>query len=241
MLLLPLMLLLSLASSCATSRDMQKSPEEIALAQEAVQEILLMSLDGASEREYPVFADKNSSAYFVPEEADTLLLHLNRIPGAGRLLERYLNLMSVAANSVVRGLGPIFQPLILSMLIPEPFIIIGGGSNAATTFFVREQGEQVRSQIQDKLSLEMDSPINGKSANDAWNDLRMLYNTHALARNQADFSSLPLLEIDPLAWSAASIWNVFIGGMAAQEDLIRATAASFESPAIALFTIVERN
>ena len=241
MLLLPLLLLLSLASACATSRDMQKSPEEIAIAQEAVQEILLMSLEGASEREYPVFAGKNSSTYFVPEEANTLLLHLNRIPGAGRLLGRYLDLMSAAANSVVRELGPVFQPIILSMLIPEPFIIIGGGSNAATSFFVREQGGHVRSQIQDKLSQEMDSPSNGKSANDAWNDLRMLYNTHAIARNQADLSSLPLLESDPLAWSASSIWNIFIGGMAAQEDLIRATAASFDSPAIALFIIVERN
>lgn len=239
--LLLLLVLLGLTSACATSRIIQNTPEEIAFAQEAVQEILLMSLEGASEREYPVLANQTLTTYFIPEEANPLLAHLNRIPGADRLLRRYLELMSTAANSVIREMDEVFRPIILSMLIPKPFSIIDGGSSAATTFFIREQGEQLRLEIQKKLSLAMDTPINGRTANDGWRDLRMLYNTQAIARNQLELSSLPLLESDPLAWSAVSIWNVFSGGMAAQEDLIRATAASFDSPAIALFIIKERD
>ena len=200
-----------------------------------------MSLEGASERAFPLYANQTLTNYFLPEEANPILLHLDRIPGAERLLGKYLASLSAAANFVMKEMGPIFKPILLGMLIPEPFMLIEGGSNAATTFFIREQGDLLRLKIQEKLTLAMASPEGGSAANKAWRDLQMLYNTYAIAQNQITQSVLPLLDIDPLAWSAISIWNVFAGGMAAQEDLIRATAASFESSAIALFIIEERD
>lgn len=234
-------LVVGTASSCAISRAIQKTPEEIGFAQEAVQEILLMSLEGASERAFPRYATQTLANYFLPAEAYPMMLHLDRIPGAERLLGKYLAAMSVAANSVMKEMGPVLKPILLGMLIPEPFTIIEGGSNAATTFFIREQGDLLRLKIQEKLSLAMAGSEGSSGANKAWRDLQILYNTFATAQNQAKLTALPLLDIDPLAWSALSLWNIFTSGMAAQEDLIRATAASFESAAIALFIIEERD
>lgn len=244
-LLLIIVVIMATSFSCATKAPTQRSPEEIALGQQAVREMLWLSVEAASNRQYPVYTVSVLSLYFLPNEATVMLTLVDTIPGAKRLLNEYLMQVVQAAQTVNRSIGPLLQEEIATMEIPDPFALIQGNINAVTAFFISQKGERLNALIIDSLQNLMSTNSTERSAMRSWEELQRLYNTYAVAQNQLSTSNaiktLPILALNPLAKSAESIRTVFLAQVAAQEDLIRATAASYDSEAIALFMVPERN
>jgi hypothetical protein len=237
--------ILATTCSCATKAPTQRSPEEIALGQQAVRELLWLGVDNASSRQYPAYTISVLSLYFLPKEASVILSLIDTIPGAKRLLSEYLDHMTNAAQTVNSSLGPALEDEIADLEVPDPFALIQGNINAVTAFFISEKGERLHAMIIDSLQNLMSKESLERTAMDSWVELQMLYNTYARAQNQlstaATTTLFPILDLNPLIQSAQSIQSVFLSQVAAQEDLIRATAASYDSEAIALFMIPERN
>ncbi len=244
-LLLVSVVIITSSFSCTTKAPAQRSPEEIALAQQAVKELLWLSVETAANRQYPAYTVSVLSLYFLPNEASIMLTLIETIPGAKRLLVEYLENIAQAAQTVNQNLGLALKEELATMEIPNPFALIQGNINAVTAFFISQKGERLNSLIIDSLQRLVSSDSSEKSAMKSWEELQKLYNTYARGQNQLTTSSattvLPILALNPLIQSAQSIRTVFLTQVAAQEDLIRATAASYDSEAIALFLVPERN
>jgi len=237
------MLSLVVCVSCRTSSETTaKTPDEIALAQSAVREILDMGLQTAAMSVSWPEGTQLAVSDFTPDEAIALLQDLDTIPGTRKLFTRYLEQVTVAANLSVKELAVVIKPFIAGLDIPDPFAIIDGGSTAATNYFLEQMGARLDTALTETLGNRMSGFPD--SAVDCWKRFESLYNTYAEAKTRlataTGGTAFTIIEINPMEKAIDTVKKAFIAGMADHEEMVRATAASYDSPALDLFIISDR-
>lgn len=230
-LILPLLIL-----GCSHTQEIERTPEELALGEEAVLEMMDLVVQAASDRIANAERWKSVTTQLVPVAASPIFDIVDSVPGARRLLDAYLLQTHVAIASIGTQIPTFFQEKIKpTERIEDPYAIIEGNNDSLTRYFASQLGSAFELWISEQLKLE-----DGMAMKKAWNALIKHYNTYVIAQNQLYPDDKDIqrqtLTAQPEQTIMVSLLREFIAAMTTQEALLRTMAPAYDDPLINLFS-----
>ena len=113
----------------------------------------------------------------LPPEAATIIKNISTVPGGDKLVEDVILRVNTAAESAAADVVPIFASAIKGMTLRDGMGILLGEKDAATQYFRKTAGEEIKKAYQPKLQAALREPmIAGISADNSWRTLTTQYN-----------------------------------------------------------------
>ena len=116
----------------------------------------------------------------LPDEAETIVENVSKIPGGEKLLEDVVLSINRAAEDAAREVAPIFVSSVTQMTVADAFGILRGADNAATQYLVNTTYDELYALYRPKISVSTNKEIvAGISAQESWTTLTGKWNTIA--------------------------------------------------------------
>jgi len=116
----------------------------------------------------------------LPEEAQTIVTNISRIPGGEKLVENVVLSINRAAEDAAKEVAPIFVASITEMTLGDAFGILNGTDNAATLYLKGSTYNELYSLYLPKIQASIEKDLVGNlSAADTWSSLTSQWNTLA--------------------------------------------------------------
>lgn len=222
--------------SCQHTKEIERTPEEIAFGEESVLEMMNLVVRSAADTISQEARWSAMTTQLVPPEARSIVDALETIPGTRRLLDTYIGRIHVAITSIAKEIPRFFEQEIQpDLTIEDPYALIEGNDDAVTRLFASRISPSLESWIVDQL--EGDT---GEDAKKAWEALLRVYNTYVVSQNNLKQNDLeaqvPVIETSPVQSIMVTLLREFIGAMTTQEALLRTMAPAYDDPRIMLFS-----
>ncbi len=113
----------------------------------------------------------------LPEQAQSIVKHINLIPGGEKMVEKVIVRLNRAAEDAVGQATPIFVSAISEMTITDAFNILRGGNHAATDYLKSKTSNKLKQLFMPKVTTSLNKKLVGNiSTNESWKMLTSNYN-----------------------------------------------------------------
>lgn len=226
--------MIPLLVSCTTGKAVVRTPEELEFARDAVVHMMAIIVPASSQNLFPDDGTNGSVAELTPSDATAIIESVDTVPGLRLLLDRYLEQMSEALRTILRDLPAALERQYPAVRPADPYAIIEGNSDAVTRYFARELGPWVETWIAEQLR----GPAGGEALG-TWRDLIRIHTIYAQSRNKLAERTgepmMPIVDADPVRTVTITVLRNLLVRMETQEELVRAMAAAYDDPRLALF------
>jgi hypothetical protein len=183
---LSLMVVLFLFTGCAELLNILQSAGKASLTEGdaigGLKEALITGARNAAGRlaaENGYFGDA-AIKILLPEEAQTIVTNISKIPGGTQLVEDVILRINRAAEDAAKEVAPIFVNSVTSMTISDAFGILNGADNAATAYLKNTTYNELYALYKPKIQASTEKNIVGNiSTKDSWETLTSKWNNLA--------------------------------------------------------------
>lgn len=220
----------------------EPSEEQLALARAAVEELNYLTLQGLASYTLPQQWLNVLSTELLPTGSNAIVASTAFVPGLQSYLTNYAAIAYAGSRQAITDLAMAAQDLVEGFANEDPFAILKGPSDAATSAFLLLHRQDMVSII--ARSLENFRDPQGQSISGAWATVADHYGIYVTARNDlaALTSSEPLevVQVDPLNTLQNLVVTIAIQTMKEEESAIRATAGTYDSAGLRLLASLGR-